>query len=439
MKTKLIRVISIAILAAVMLPFAACSKTAPLLSGKYKLSGDRFKRSGSYMSEVLTIGQKGSGKCIEEFEINLNCPEGKDVRLAYRSHIQDAGWYDWSPEGQEISHDRFFGIDTIQFMLMGKDACMFDIEYRIAVVGEDWQNWVTNGTMAGVPEEHRPIEAIEVRLLLKVAYNSATWTITEFADASGKQGMFYTMYNNVDGTLIVVDGGYPENTTQARSVINLLGGRVDHWFLTHFDADHASVFNEIYADPDGIEIGEVYVTPLDYDYYLGFAVDRWWDTPEVYETFLSQTEGDERIHYLSRDDEFEIDGLNIEVFNAFDDIVVGTGSPDVANFSSLVFRIEGEQDSILFTGDVYGDMLMLLYDMYGDRLASRYVQPGHHGNNWVSPDCWSVVNAEVMFIDGPQWLTEGEQYSAKELISWCHVNGIMTYEFASAPNWVAFN
>ncbi|MCR5593835.1 MAG: hypothetical protein K6F79_08850 [Saccharofermentans sp.] len=439
MRHKLLRIVSLITLAAIVLPLTSCAFASSLIYGKYKLSGDSSESKARFADDVLTLGQKGSGKCIEAFTIDINSPDGKDISIAYRSHIQDAGWYDWAPGGQEITYAQYYGIDTIQFMLMGKDAGMFDIEYRIAVVGEDWQEWVSNGTIAGIPEVHRPIEAVEIKLVQNDSYVPAAWTITEFDDVQGNQGMFYTMRNNEDGTLIVVDGGHAENTTQVRSVINLMGGRVDHWFLTHYDEDHACVFNEIYADPDGIEIGEVYATPLDYDYYMTFAVERWWDTPWVYEQFLSQTEGDERIHYLARDDVFEIDGLTVEVFNSYDDIVIGTGSPDVANFASLVFKISGQEDSILFCGDVYGQLWVLLTEMYGDRLAARYVQPGHHGNNHVDSEYWSVVNADVMFFDGPSWLTTSDDHDAKRLIEWCHSNGIETYEFATAPNWVAFN
>lgn len=210
---------------------------------------------------------------------------------------------------------------------------------RTAVVGEDWQDWVSNGDMAGIPNEHRPIEAIEIRLDQHESYEMSEWTITQFGDDSGNQAEFYTVRNNDDGTLIVIDGGGEANTDQVKSVINLFGGHVDHWFLTHYDEDHASVFNNIYANPDGITIGEVYCTPLDYDYYLECAADRWWDVPWVYETFLNQTAGDERIHFLNRGDVFEIDGLSIEVFNSYDQMVVDTGSADVANYGSLLFMI----------------------------------------------------------------------------------------------------
>ena len=432
-------ILAVIVATAVMVLCSSCFLNSRVLSGKYRSLGDKFDSSSAIKEDTITIGHKDSGKQLESYSLQFNSPEGKDIAIAYRSHIQEYGWFQWSPSGTEITSEQKSGIESIQIMLYGKDAFMYDVTYRIAVVGQDWQDWVSNGTIAGTPGQNLPIEAIEIKLELHDEYEAPTWTITEFSDDSGNQAMFYTMRNNDDGTLIVIDGGYDANTAQVRSIINLFGGKVDYWFLTHYDEDHASVFNSIYADTQGIEIGEVYCTPLDYDYYLECAAERWWDVPWVYEQFLNQTAGDERINYLARDDVFEIDGLTIEVFNSYDQIVLDTGTQDVANYGSLMFKIIGAEDSFLVCGDVTGTICSTVLAMYGDKLEANYVQFGHHGNNHLNPEDWAVVNAEVAFFDGPSWLNESDEYSAKALIEWCHENGIETYEFATAPNYFSFD
>ena len=417
----------------------SCFLASSVISSKYRQAGAYFDSTATLKDNVITIGQKDSGKQLESYSLQFNSPEGKDISIAYRSHIQELGWFQWSPSGQVVTSEQKTGIETIQIMLFGKDAFMYDVSYRIAIVGQDWQDWVSNGTMAGTPGQNLPIEAIEIKLELHEDYEAPTWTITEFADDSGNQAMFYTMRNNDDGTLIVIDGGYDANTSQVRSIINLFGGKVDYWFLTHYDEDHAAVFNSIYADTQGIEIGKVFCTPLDYDYYLECAAERWWDVPWVYEQFLNQTAGDDRITYLARDDVFEIDGLTIEVFNSYDQIVLDTGTKDVANYGSLMFKISGTEDSFLVCGDVTGTICTKVLELYGSKLEATYVQYGHHGNNHLNPQDWAIVNAEVAFFDGPVWLTESDEYSAKALIEWCHENGVTTYEFATAPNSVGLN
>ncbi len=444
MKKYVMSLLSLLIVIGVAMSTSCSLGSNDVLSASYRIHDSVTDNTASFESDTLTIGQKGSGKCLESFSITLNEPNGKDVTIAYRGHIQDADWIGWMPSGSNLFYAQYYGIDAVQFTLFGEDGFMYDLSYRIAVVGEDWQEWVSNGTMAGNPDEHRPIEAIEIKLELQEDYRVATWTITEFGDDDGRQSMFYTLRNNEDGTLIVVDGGWEANEAQARSVINLFGGRVDHWFLTHYDEDHASVFNAIYADPQGIEIGEVYCTPLDYEYYLECAADRWWDVPWVYETFLNQTEGDERIHYLNRGDSFVIDGLQIDIFNSYDDytfdLLNETGSRDAANFASLMIKITGSDNSFLFCGDVHNAThAMRLLEMYGDALDAEYVQPGHHGNASITAEFYDALGAEVMFFDGPAWLTESDDYTAKGLIEWCHENGIITYEYATAPNSIPFN
>ena len=423
-----------------MIQAASCSVFSDsIMTGRYRIAGDGKASESVLKEESLVIGQKDSGKCLESYSLKFNAPEGKDISIAYRSYIQDIGWSDWSPSEQEIACAQDGSIETVQIMLFGKDAFMYDVSYRIAVVGQDWQDWVSNGTMTGIPGQNLPIEAVEIKLESHESYDAPAWTITEFSDDSGNQAMFYTMRNNNNGTLIVIDGGYDANADQVRSVIELFGGHVDYWFLTHYDEDHASVFNNIYADPQGIEIGTVFCTPLDYDYYSQLAADRWWDTPWVYETFLNLTAGDDNICYLARGDEFEIDGLTVKVFNSYDQIIVDTGTADVANYGSLMFKITGEEDSFLVCGDVYGDILGdILLNIYGDEMKADIVQPGHHGNGSMSPYFYEVIEPKVMFFDGPAWLTESDEYTAKALKDWCDSSGIKTYTFGTAPNSIPF-
>ena len=406
----------------------AVSGSAGFASGGARVTNidDKLSFSGSEGTEVL-----------ENFSLKLNNRKYKGD-IAYRSVIQDMGWQAWKPGG-EMSGTAGEGkaIFGVQIMLTGHLANYYDLSYRVNLQTSGWQEWVSNGTVSGKIDE--PVIGLEIKLEEKQGdIRDSAWTITEYSDDSGNQAEFYTMKNNDDGTLIVIDGGYDANTEQVRSIINILGGRVDYWFLTHYDEDHACAFNNIYADPQGIEIGAVYCTPLDYDYYLVCAADRWWDVPWVYEIFLAQTSDDDRIHYLARDDVFEIDGLTIEVFNSYDQMIVDTGSPDVANYASLLFKISGEKDSFLVCGDVYGDLWIELSAMYGEKLEAEYVQLGHHGNNHVPPEAWAVVNADAAFFDGPAWLTESDDYSAKGLKEWCDASGIKTYTFDTAPNSLPF-
>lgn len=258
------------------------------------------------------------------------------------------------------------------------------------------------------------------------------WTMMSYPDASGQQGAFYTFYNNDDGSLVVVDGGWKENASQVRQVITSYGGHVNAWFITHFDNDHVDAFNEIMADPQGISVDKIYTTPLDYDYYMSTLKE--WDTPGSYQMFLQLTEGNKSVVPLKRGDDFEVCGLQIDVFNAYDDVVrdINQTVNDLPNIASLVFKVSTDETSVLFCGDCHTEQMadILLQD-YGEELHADIVQLGHHGNNSFPAYFYDVVNPSVAIFDAPEWLMTEERYNAKQLKDYFLSKGVTTWEYTS--------
>ncbi len=76
--------------------------------------------------------------------------------------------------------------------------------------------------------------------------------------------MFYSLYRPLDGKLILIDSGNPQNADLVRRVIDEHGGYVDAWFLTHYHGDHIGAFNAVYEDYKE-KIDVVYVNPLDWE------------------------------------------------------------------------------------------------------------------------------------------------------------------------------
>ena len=261
----------------------------------------------------------------------------------------------------------------------------------------------------------------------------STWILTQYSDSTGSQAMFYTLSSNGGDNLIVIDGGTSGNAEYVRSVINDLGGVVDAWILTHPHPDHIGAFNVIYEDPKGIEINAIYDNGLDYDYYKPIAFA--WDGIEVYEKYLSLTKGDERVIHPKRNDVLNIDGLEIQVFNTYDDVLLTNYGSDVCNGSSLVLKIDFQKDSILFTGDCYSASIAeYLMQTYGDRLKATYVEMAHHGNV-TSPDTfYALVDPAVALFDAPDWLMDGENYTTKQEKSYMESIGATVYYYNTAPN-----
>lgn len=257
------------------------------------------------------------------------------------------------------------------------------------------------------------------------------WIMMCYPDASGQQGEFFTFKNTRTGSFIVIDGGWADNAEQVRQVIARNGGVVDAWLITHYHNDHVDAFNIILNDPQGITIKKIYDTPLDYDVFTQVA--QAWDTPDSYFTYLDLTEGDDRVQHLKRDDVIEIDGLKFEIFNAYDQIVWETCQGDIPNDCSLVFKVSGEKNSILFCNDCHSpQMAQMLMDRYGERLQAEYVQPGHHGNNSFPATFYDVVNPQVAIFNAPGWLMTGEDYTTKDLKEYFEQKGVEVYDFTSA-------
>jgi beta-lactamase superfamily II metal-dependent hydrolase len=167
---------------------------------------------------------------------------------------------------------------------------------------------------------------------------------------------------------------------------------------------------------------------MDYERYQKKAKE--WDHFPTYDVFVSLT-AEEELNYLYTDDELKICGLNVQVFSAYDDSI----KKDLANLGSLVFRIESEQDSVLFCSDVYGEaMSKRIADKYGDRLESTYIQMGHHGNNSVKSVLIDCVKPEVALFDAPEWLVYGEKYDTIQNIELLQKSGAECYTYETAPN-----
>ncbi len=261
-----------------------------------------------------------------------------------------------------------------------------------------------------------------------------SWILTEYPMASGDQGMCYTMENISDGTLIVIDGGDAKNEQTVRDAINERGGTVDAWILTHYHQDHVDSFNAIYENPQGIDIKEVYVTPLDADKF--YQVAQEWDDVDSFNKFTEITEGANNINYVSRNDELSFDDLKITFFNAYDEVVEDCVE-DIPNNDSLVFKMETANRSMLICGDCHSRyMADYLVNTYGDKLQSDILQCGHHGNNSMPEDTgfYEKVNPSIAVFDTPDQIMTSPNYTAGALAAYLQKLETRIVWFNTAPN-----
>ena len=262
---------------------------------------------------------------------------------------------------------------------------------------------------------------------------SAEYVVTQYPDATGVQGTFYTIAN--DDFLIIIDGGWAENSDAVRSVIAEHGNVVDAWIISHPHQDHAGAFNEIYANPGDITIRAIYDNGFDYDFIE--ASGEPYDDITVMETYHALTEGADNLTHLKRGDSLSICGLTLDVYNAYDDTVLAAvgDEKDYQNNASLLFKISSENSSMLFCSDIKYDMNDTLLSAYRDSISCDYVQTGHHGNWSFSNEFYEATGASVYFIDAPSSITDNADFPASTLKEDLQKNGTVL-DFRTAPNSV---
>ena len=256
------------------------------------------------------------------------------------------------------------------------------------------------------------------------------WKVTQYADLSGAQGTFYTL-ENAEGRFIIIDGGWAANEQRVRDAIKMHNNHVDAWIISHPHQDHAGAFNKIYADPQGITIDRIYDSPIDYDVVKN-AGEKW-DDLQVFEDYMKVTSGAGNITHLNRGDTFELFGLNVQVFNAYDRYVLEI-SGDITNDSSLMFKISSKNKSMIFCGDIKYQMEDTILEMYKDQLSCDYIQAAHHGNWSFSEEFYDLTGAETIIFDSPSWIIQDEQYPAHALKAHFDSRGVTSVDQTTSPN-----
>ena len=260
------------------------------------------------------------------------------------------------------------------------------------------------------------------------------YLITQYADATGVQGTFYTISNN--DTLIIIDGGWAGNADAVRKVIAKHNNIVDAWIISHPHQDHAGAFNVIYANPGDITIKNIYDNGFDYDFIE--AAGEPYDDITVMETFHALTKDADNLIHLKRGDVITLAGhLTLSVFNAWDESVLSTvgDEKDYQNNASLLFKISGTQNSMLFCSDIKYDMNDYLLDTYRNDISCDYIQAGHHGNWSFSDEFYEAAGASYAFIDAPSSITDNPDFPASTLKSSLQKKGTV-FDFSTAPNSV---
>lgn len=278
------------------------------------------------------------------------------------------------------------------------------------------------------------ILAVAILLFFVAAHGTArTWSITQWQQINGAQGMCYTITDE-QGHLIIIDGGFDLNSELILNQIVAHDSHVDAWIITHPHQDHVSVFLNLMEGDFDFDIDTIYAVDFDAEYYES-VVAQYDGGYEFFERFNNVTEGLDNLTYVKIGDDFDLCGLDMKVLSAWtDDDPDYLGDP--VNQGSMVFKLSGKEKSMLFMADCHS-LEYKLKDLWGDELKADYLQVAHHGiGATTSTDFDAFVDPEVAFFDLPEWMNKTEDMNSKEYYDFFVERGVTVYNFGTAPNTV---
>lgn len=275
-----------------------------------------------------------------------------------------------------------------------------------------------------------------------------------------RQNMSYIIRTR-NGKIIVIDGGYSTNNSDANYLISQLKSitgkdvpNVDAWFFTHDHGDHVGAFKAIAARmPTSLTVDTVY-----YRFATDAEIDKY--APEADRESLKTSVQSFKNHvkrmkkadgtptdtvtlaarHVNRcNGVFTIDTVQIDVLMTCQEVFWGCDNittkysgnlnnngkaytsqtikqlvnADFGNNTTAVFRMTTMGKSVLFLGDAAepeGLMLRYFHDKNAENsnsyfsLKSDIVQMAHHGQNAVPKSVYTAINPDIALWPCPDWL-----------------------------------
>ena len=210
-----------------------------------------------------------------------------------------------------------------------------------------------------------------------------------------------------DDKTVVIDGGTFGDRKQLVDLINeISGGHVDAWFFTHPHHDHIGAFYKILKHGDGILIDRIYhhFPSLDALKKYGSRHEgeiTLWD--HLYEKFDGELR--DKVTMINENDIYSFGKINISVLRVYNDAIID----NFVNNSSTVYRIDGENSSVLILGDLGKEGGVDVIEKCSlNSLKADYTQMAHHGQCGVKREFYEYIKPQRCIWPAPQWLWDND-------------------------------
>ena len=228
--------------------------------------------------------------------------------------------------------------------------------------------------------------------------------LTMLANHDTHAQMLSVIIETGQGGLIVVDGGWRENSEYLLNQIKAKGGHVQAWLLTHPDTDHVGALAEILYQHNGeITIDGIYYSLLD---------DAWYQEKDAnVASMVSYLKGalalvpPQTLHGdITAGQVIEAGPAKIQVLNRPYQM-----KNDFVNNSSVAYLVSLNGTNTVFLGDLAqagGEQLMAEVDLRA--LDCDIVQMAHHGQNGVGYEVYKALRPRICLWPTPQWLWDND-------------------------------
>ena len=87
------------------------------------------------------------------------------ISVSYRTHVQNEGWQDWKTDGELAgTSGKSLRLEALNIKLLNNKDENLKIKYQVHVQNEGWQDWKTDGALAGTSGKSLRLEGIKISL-----------------------------------------------------------------------------------------------------------------------------------------------------------------------------------------------------------------------------------------------------------------------------------